>query len=81
MPAAPSTAWVTLLTNQHNTMKSGTPLASSESRWAGNVAATITGQVLGGVSSMPTRRIAFGGQTVETGVGDITSARPIRAPT
>ena len=79
-PAAPSSASAQLLTNQDRTIGSGTPLPSSTARWAGSAASNSQYHDRTGANSSAPRRMAFGGQSVETGCDAGVSANPTRAP-
>jgi hypothetical protein len=77
---APIAASMKLLMNQQPTMEKGMPLCNSARRCAGRAPIATTHQRDGGTSSSVAKRIALGGQRIETGLGGKVSARPSFAP-
>src|SRR5688572_2642641 len=80
MNPAPIRASVQLLTYQASTIGSGTPPCSSDVTWTGNTARRTTGHIRNGTSSNAPRRIALGGQSVDTGSGAGVRRSPSFAP-
>src|ERR1041384_6275927 len=78
---APIKASVELLTNQDKFISSGTPLWICTSKWNGNTPRMIADQSFIGVSKSAVKRMAFGGQRVETALEGKVRANPINEPT
>src|SRR6187401_2348253 len=80
MSPAPIRASLQLLTYHASTIGSGTPLCNSDATWTGSAARRTTGHNRSGASSRAPRRMALGGQSVDTGCGAGVRRKPTFAP-